>query len=332
MPEHIIPDKDACFQIFDENFAQVIGQPNAKARLRNVFACCSTQKGYLQNMLITAPLGTGKTLFLKQLTKTAKAILGRKIIKVETGKDLGSVTDFFTEILIGQMENTPSILIVDEAHEAKTAIFEKLRDCIQPSVSKETQEVRLGAETFTWNPMLNTVILSTNAVDKMLKSLVSRFGQRIDLQIYSDKQMLDILKIYFKNIDLSFEGESMEMMAECLRGTARDAVHWIDSLKGIMSIKDKTLVTEEDVFELITERESLPLGVTRRELQTLLFLEEFGPLQLQELAHRNQCAPNEQKSYEAYLFQKGFIQVEGKRTLTGKGVNYLKSLRAKKLI
>lgn len=317
--------------IIDNHFRSIVGQGIAKARLRDILLAGVQENGFLAPTLLIAPPGLGKTRLLAALQAAAKEIFKRKHAFFPSGKEMGSVASIFEDVLVPHFHAQPAIMFADEFHEAAKPVHGLVRSMVEVTAKREPKEVTRGALSVTVNPRLHGFFLATNRVDELDPALLSRF-ERIDLALYTDEEMEEILFDVLIEEKITFHENTLRRIAECNRGNARDVIHWSNAVRRHLSIAGKTTVNKADVAEIIRKREAFPLGVTRNELATLLHLEKFGELQMKELAARNLCAPAEQNANERYLLQKGFLTIEVKRKLTQAGREYLRELRDEKFI
>ncbi len=131
-----------------------------------------------------------------------------------------------------------------------------------------------------------------------------------------------------ENDGVTFNDNTLRAIAACNRGSARDVIHWLNAIRRYLARHDKKTINRGDVRSIIEKKECYPMGVSKNELRTLLLLEKDNGQQLQSLANKNLCAPDEQKANERYLMTRGLIKIDGVRYITKDGRDYLAQLRA----
>ncbi len=329
----------AASEIIDARLDDIVGQPAAKARIKDGLLGMLAEDGFMAPELYYAPPGIGKSHLLeakKELVKTLTTNQdnpkGRKCIYFETGKGTQTPLTFFTKCLVPHVHDTDSVLFIDEAHEASKGVLNLLRTALEPKVARDCKIVRMGDEgEILWNPYRHSMVLATNEIDKIPVPLVGRM-EVITLVTYTDDQISQILFRALAKSGIQFHEGSLMEISRCARGTARDMVNWCNAIRRDLAIKGKKTINKADVKEILMKRGVLPMGVTLNELNTLLLLERHGESQLNILACMNQRAVAEQREDERYLKMRGFLTVAQKRCLTVAGRDYLQSLRDEKYI
>ena len=316
----------AAAKVIQSQFAPIIGQTNAKDRLKDVCLSPIVEDGYFAPLLIIAPVGTGKTRIIRALKAILKETLARKVINFESGAEMGTPLSFFEDVLIPYVHDKDCVMIVDELHKASKGIMSTIHDMLDITVERGVKVVKKADYECVINLNRHAFIFATSEVDKLDPALLSRC-ERIDLTLYTDDEMEQILFQGLEKSGITFNENSLRAIAECNRGSARDVVKWYNAINRHVAIAEKSTINKKDVAEIIRKQEMFPKGVSKCELQTLLHLEKAGELQMKELANRNLCTPSEQNANERYLFQKGLITVDVKRKLTVAGREYLVTLR-----
>jgi Holliday junction resolvasome RuvABC ATP-dependent DNA helicase subunit len=322
-------------EIFDQIFSKVIGQTKAKNRVKELILGAVNNGGYFPSILLAAPAGTGKTKFLACIAEAVRAVMGRKGFMFESGNELGSKTGFIEDVLIPHVHDNSSVVYVDEFHEAPKPVAAIIRQLLDVTIARNVRKITHQGEDVNFDPAKNSFVVATNKIDKLDIALMSRLEQ-ISLELYSDEELFEILSKGIRElpVPLQVNENTIQIIAQCNRGTARDVVRWVLAIEARASIKGKRQINREDAREIIKMRDTFPLGLTTPELNTLLFLEKAGQegLQLQQLAARNQCESKEQKVHERYLFQRGLISTDSVRKISNDGKKYLAELREEQYI
>jgi Holliday junction resolvasome RuvABC ATP-dependent DNA helicase subunit len=319
-------------QIIDDTFSTVVGQTFAKKRLKQILLGSLMEEGFMPPVFIAAPVGTGKTLFMRAIKSIIKALTPeRRTIFFESGNEMGTPLAFVEDILVRHLPEAEVTMFVDEFHEAKSGIHGILRSLIDVTIERAPKRFKLKDYEVFFNPKRHSMVVATNKVDEIDSALMSRF-ERIDLELYSDEEMEQILFRALQSQGITFNENTLRRIAECNRGNARDVVKWADSIRAHVAVAGKRTINKKDVADIVKMRETFPLGVTKNELRTLLHLESAGPLQLKMLAARNMVSCGEQMSFESYLFKRGFLAIDVLRRLTKAGREYLAELRADEFI
>jgi Holliday junction resolvasome RuvABC ATP-dependent DNA helicase subunit len=316
-----------------KRFSKLVGMSAIKVRSTEAIVSAA-KDGFFAPTLIVGTAGLGKTRLLVILVSLLRDILDRQALFFPRGEDCGTRIKFVEECLVPRLNDHNATLAIDECHELKGNVSSLIRSMLNPTAERKATTVRAcGDYEITFEPTRQTVIFSTNKVEKLDGPLMSRF-ERWDLPLYTDEETEQIFTICFQSngSKIKFVGKSKRMIAECNRGTARDIVHWFNACVTNCNARGKDIVGEKEAIDLIKSRETYPLGVVQNELNTLLHLERKGELQLKELAALNIVSSQEQNANEKYLRQRGFLGTAGKRSLKPDGAAYLASLRKAKFL
>lgn len=308
------------------HFTNVIGQEVAKCRLQSLLAGIKVESGFMAPTCLIAPPGLGKTMLLKAAQVTSKEVLGRRTLYFESGSEMGTPAAFFEDVLAPYVHDKDVMVIVDEFHEADKRVQGIVRSMVEISTARNAKTIKRGDLEVTVHPNRFSLLVATNKVDLLDAALMSRL-ERIDLALYSDEEMEQILFKGIQEDHIRFNDNTLRSIAECNRGSARDVVKWVNAVRRHAAINGKQTINRADCAAIIKERETFPQGVSKNELSTLGLLEKFGDQQLKELAAKHLCSSAEQMKNETYLLQKGFLTIDGKRHLTYAGREYLAALR-----
>ena len=311
--------------LIDKAFSDIIGQKAALMRLKEILLGGISQ-GSISSTILISPPGAGKTMIMNKLKELVKKLTKRKSIFFKRGEDTESREKFFESVMIKEMANQEAFVMIDEMHETPRALQMTIRSCIEIKRGSDTEKIILGAKEFHYNPKLHSFFLATNRIDEIDPALLSRL-ERVDLTFYSDAEMEQILQQELRQEKIQFTDNTLRSIAECNRKSARDVLLWVKQITRYLSNRGKNTISKKDAQEIIKSRDCYPLGLSRTELETLLFLEKRGELQLKELACLNLCNSKEQTANERYLIQRGLLTIMGKRILTEDGTRYLKELR-----
>lgn len=311
---------------------KLTGQANAKLAIYNCVVAAFLAGGFHENILLVAPPGVGKSRILETWMAIVRACLGRKVLRFARGEETGTKTSFVEDVLVPHFSGKASVLAIDEAHEMKAPVKAIVRSMLEPRADRRCTTIRAHSDyEVTFDPMQNFIVLATNKIDLLDDALISRF-RRIDLSLYSDEEMMQILTEGLRGAHVVFNDNTLKTIAACNRGTARDLIHWINAVRQRCDVTGKKSINKADAKAIIESRECYPLGVTANELKTLLWLESKGELQLKELAALNIINVKEQNANEKYLLQRRLLGIDSKRRLTSEGRAYLADLRKHKYL
>jgi len=90
--------------------------------------------------------------------------------------------------------------------------------------------------------------------------------------------------------------------------------------QGVLTYKNK------DVLPLIHILDLYPLGLNRNEVNVLRFISEEEESSLKSLCSKSGLTSQSQQDIEKPLLKFGLIQIDGRRSITYKGKEYLKNI------
>lgn len=311
-------------------FEPVIGQDETKGNLIEILLA-----GYMDNfivpMLFVGPAGWGKSFLMGKAKDAIKNVLERKVYFTENGLALGTRNEFLNEFYAARMHDKQAVLFTDEIADAKESTMGVMRDFLEPTMERGPKFVTHDERQLKFCPYLNSFVVATNEIAKLSPAFISRF-ERLDLSPYTVEQMEEMIARGLEDSNIQFHDNTLRILSECFRGSARDIVQWFNAIKRRVLIKGRKVISREDCYDILRARKVFPRGVTAVELGTLIALETRGRLQLKQLASINGCAPAEQDSNESFLRKLGLMGTDGTRFITAGGISYLAELREEKFI
>jgi Holliday junction resolvasome RuvABC ATP-dependent DNA helicase subunit len=112
-----------------------------------------------------------------------------------------------------------------------------------------------------------------------------------------------------------------------VRGNARSAIKRALEISAYAEVNNKASFGRKDWNTLCNLLGIMPFGINHTELQVMRILKERGPCTLQMLsAVTGMSRTALQKDAEIFLLQKGFMRIDGKREITGKGTQALERM------
>lgn len=100
-------------------------------------------------------------------------------------------------------------------------------------------------------------------------ALISRFGGLTQLALYTGDESREILALILKEKGVRISDGSLDLIANCARGTARPLEKLVSKLAQIATVAGKATVNREDCFKAMVSLDVLPLGLTKREMEII---------------------------------------------------------------
>ena len=183
--------------------------------------------------------------------------------------------------------------------------------------------------------MMITAIATTEA-DKLFHALQDRCT-RVDLEDYNYDELGAIVALSLKRVE--FQGGLLPEIASTLRGNARaakkaavDIASYIKGkiASGALERTEKIPFKRKDWDYFKSMLGINPLGLNEIEIRLLRVLQENGSCTLTKIAATLMLTKTAvQKDFEMFLQKQNLMSIDGQRSITNKGIKYLRDLDVK---
>ena len=303
-----------------------IGQKNLKNRL-NFYIHNQRRDGFLPFTLFQAPKGSGKTHCARSLARNLLNLDGktrRRAIEI-SGATLDSVSNFVDSILVPHVAGDQEIAIfIDEVGEVKERVLTFLLSILQPNSNRQSN-ISYNGQDFSFDFHTFNFICATTHAEKLGQAFKSRFARRIEIEQYTNN---DLVQILYKNTpNITYNDDIEFKIISCCRQSPREVVLLAQNeiIEYCKLKKIKTFGLTEWA-ELSIMLDIKPYGLNNSEIQVLRYL-ATGPKSLTALsACLGLDTSNLRKEIELFTITNGLIIIYGKRHLTNKGLKVLKEI------
>lgn len=306
-------------------FDGIIGQKPAVNRLNFIM------EGYkrtniVSHLLFCGSKGVGKTHFARKTAESMHKIRKcdgktKPIVEVN-GSSLKSIKSLAEMVLLPFCQDREYTIFIDELHEIGGKVTAALLSILNPNSENRN--------TFNYEGMpididfkRTSFMFATTELQKIFEPLRDRLTE-ISL---SDYTVQDLAKIIAKNVtSVSCKEDATNELATFCKSNARSAAKMGREVETYCGALQKYNFLKEDVKPLVNILDLFPLGLNRIEVNILKDLNDMPESSLKILCAKSGLTPPAQQNVERMMLKFGLMEINGKRSLTTKGKEYLKNL------
>lgn len=286
------------------------GQETLKDSLSIAIQAARKRGDALDHCLFAGPPGLGKTTLAGIIAKEMGVSL-----HITSGPVLEKPSDLAGMLTSMQQGD---VLFIDEIHRLGRVIEEYL----YPAMEDFRLDILLdsGPAARTVNLPLKpfTLVGATTRSGLLTSPLRDRFGLQFRLELYTDSELVKIIKRSSQMLDITIENEAAVMLGARSRGTPRIANRVLRRCRDVAQVLGSGVIdkasAERTLGMLGIDKEGLD-PMDRRILLTLVEKFDGGPVGVGTIGAALGEEPDTiEEVYEPYLIQKGFLA----RTLRGR--------------
>lgn len=303
-------------------FNGLVGQDAVKKKL-SFYLDAFHKTSQCPFLLMAGAKGLGKTEFAKAFAKNLYNQDGDKRSFLELNcSTIKNNEQFFEQIFLPLIADNEITILFDECH----ALPQDLTMAFLTIFNAESNT----RKTFEWNEMTfefnfkqQTFLFATTETDRIFPPLKDRLTI-VDFEPYSSTDLADILKLCVPLVN--FHDNVEEKIASTIRGNARSAVKRAKEIELYCGAKNSYNFGLDAFDDLSDQVGILPHGITYTEKQILQVLNNCGSATLTGLASKIGMSKSAlQRDHELYLLNQNLMEIDGKRKITGRGLEVCKT-------
>lgn len=282
---------------------EYVGQENVKELLKVYIEAAKQRGDALDHVLLYGPPGLGKTT----LANIIAAEMGVSI-RITSGPALektGDIVALLTNLQEGD------ILFIDEIHRLSRTVEEVL----YPAMEDFEFDIIIGkgpsARSIRFDLPKFTLIGATTRSGQMTSPFRDRFGVLFRLELYTVKELAQIVTRSADILGIKIEPQGAEEIASRSRGTPRIANRLLKRVRDFAQIMGDGTITKEIAQSALLKLNIDEIGLDntdRNMLEAMIRSFGGGPVGLDTLAAMiGEEAITIEDVYEPYLMQLGFI-------------------------
>lgn len=257
------------------------GQISVRKQLQIAIKSAKSRGCVLPHVLMGGPPGLGKTTIAEIIAEEMNGMFYSTMASIiSKPSDLFNLFSKIEEDIINAIEEDEEdekvnniIIFIDEVEQLKRKVSEMLHTALEDGKmaikTSDGSVKRMDLPEFT-------LIAATNYKGELPRPFLDRFKINVDFEVYSEDEIIKILKGVVKKMKLRATVEGVIEIARRSRGVPRIAIRYLEAARDVyLAYKDEfNAVTSKCVFEMFKVQNIDELGLSKLDKKILGFLNE----------------------------------------------------------
>lgn len=301
-----------------------IGQSRLKKQLQIILDSARIREKLPEHILFYGQPGLGKTT----LASLISSELGVSF-KITSAPSIQKQGDLVSLLL--NLENK-TVLFIDEIHRLKPSLEETLYTAMEDGQVDLLMGKGVGAQSVRLDLPEFTLVGATTMLGKISKPLKDRFPSIFQLEPYNDKEILKLINLNAKKLNINLTEEAKNHLCQRCRGVPRITNNLLKRVLDYQ-IVHKIPVLDKSDLELFLEDLGIYIhGLTKADIKYLDVLLHNGMGLKSISAMLMEEKETVELVIEPYLMHLGFLNKSSMgRFLTPKGRNFIEKFLGKEV-